>query len=191
MTCGIISAVNPFGELIAALEGAGLWSGIAEDHKRACIQALDSGDDVSWAAGGGWRADGEDLAEGQVGEWLGRMAVPLLDCGVELRVATVCGPWDEGSAGYSVSVNGTVLNLYTFSPDQPGLPATEDPWMDCTVEPAAEVNRLLAAAGSTRRVAVFWPGGNDGFCVLGEHSVLRRFCAGGPLPASRECIIPE
>jgi hypothetical protein len=185
-----MSAVTPFDELIAALDGAGLWSDVAEDHKRACIQALGSGDGVTWAAGGAWRADGEDLAEGEVEEWLGRMAVPLHDCGVELRVATVCGPYDQGSDGYSVSVNGTVLNLYTFSPHEPGLPATEDPWMDCTVEPAAEVNRLLAAAGSARRVALFWPGGNDGFSVLSEQSVLRRFCEDGPLSASGKCVIP-
>jgi hypothetical protein len=33
-----------------------------------------------------------------------------------------------------------------------------------------------------RRVAVFWPGGNDGFAVLGEESVLREF--------RWDCVIP-
>jgi hypothetical protein len=44
-------AVNPFEELISALEVAGLWLDIAEDHKRALMQALFSGEDVTWTAG--------------------------------------------------------------------------------------------------------------------------------------------
>jgi hypothetical protein len=185
-----MSAVTAFDRLIAALEGAGLWWDIAEDQKRASIQVLGSGEDVTWAAGGAWRADGEDLADGEVEAWLRRMAVPLNDCGLEFRVATVSSPFDQGSAGYSVSVNGTVLNLYTFSRDEPGVPATNDPCMDCSIEPAAEVNRLLEAAGSARRVALFWPGGNDGFSVLGEESVLRRVCEHGRSSGSWECVIP-
>lgn len=188
--CGIMTAVTPFEVLLYALEGAGLWSGTSEDQKRALIRALDSGEDVTWTAGGAWRADGEDLADGNVEAWLGNMAGPLNDCGVELRVATVSGPFEEGSAGYSVRVNGTTLHLYAFAEDEPGVPATEDPWMDCSVEPAAEVNRLLEAAGSSRRVALFWPGGNDGFSVLGEESVLRRTCAGAAASGSWDCVIP-
>lgn len=60
-------AVTPFEELISALEDAGLWSDIAEDRKCALVRALCSGEDVMWTAGGAWRADGEDLADGEVG----------------------------------------------------------------------------------------------------------------------------
>ncbi|WP_432825374.1 hypothetical protein [Dactylosporangium sp. CA-092794] len=169
--------MTAFEDLLDALDDAGLWSHLPEDHKRAAQRALASGDGVTWPAGGAWRADGEDLAEGDVEAWLGSMAGPLHDCGVDLRVATVIGPWDAGSAGYSVCVNGTTLDLYTFVEGEPARPATEDPWMDCSVRPAAEVNRLLEAAGSSRRVALFWPGGNDGFAVLGEGRVLRRISA--------------
>jgi hypothetical protein len=185
-----MSAVTVFDQLIAALEAAGLWRDIAEDQRRASIRALGSGADVTWAAGGAWRADGEDLADGEVEEWLRRMTVPLHDCGLELLVATVAGPSDQGSAGYSVSVNGMVLVLYTFRGDEPGVPATTDPWLDCSVQPAAVVNRLLDAAGSARRIALFWPGGNDGFSVLGEESALRRVCEQGDLSGSWECVIP-
>jgi hypothetical protein len=184
-----MSAVTVFDQLIAALEDAGLWSDIAADQKRASIQALGSGEDVTWTAGGAWFADGEDLADGEVEAWLRRMAVPLNDCGLKLRIATVSGPFDQGSAGYSVSVNGTLLNLYTFSQDEPGVPATNDPWTDCSIEPAAEVNRLLDVVGSARRVALFWPGGNDGFSVLGEESVLQRVCEYGRSSGSWECVI--
>jgi hypothetical protein len=183
-------AVTPFEELISALEAAGLWWDIAEDHKRGLMQALFSGADVTWTAGGAWRADGEDLADGQVEAWLGGMAAALNDCGVELHLATVIGPFDEGSAGYAVAVNGTPLYLYMYAADEPEVPATDDPWMDCSADPAAEVNRLLEVAGSSRRLALFWPGGNDGFSVLGEESVLRRAGERGLTSGSWDCVIP-
>jgi hypothetical protein len=41
-------------------------SDIAEDHTRALMRALLSGEDVTWTAGGAWRTDGEDLADGDV-----------------------------------------------------------------------------------------------------------------------------
>lgn len=185
-----MTAVTPFEELLYTLEGAGLWSDVSEDQRRALTQALNSGEDVTWTAGGAWRADGEDLADGEVEAWLGSMAGSLNDCGVELRVDTASDPFEEGSVGYSVTVNGTTLSLYTFADDEPGVPATEDPWMDCSVEPAAQVNRLLEAAGSSRRVALFWPGGNDGFSVLGEESVLRRTVGGAVASGPRDWVIP-
>jgi hypothetical protein len=40
-----------------------------------------------------------------------------------------------------------------------------DPWMDCTVKPLGLANRLLDEAGSSDRVALFCPGGNDGLAV--------------------------
>jgi hypothetical protein len=76
---GIMSAVTSFEELLYALEGAGLWSDVSEERKRALTQALNSGEDMAWTAGGAWRADGEDLADGDVGAWLahGRSAKRL------------------------------------------------------------------------------------------------------------------
>lgn len=185
-----MAAVTPYDELLDALDHAGLWSGTPEDQKRVLLQALRSGEDVSWTAGGAWRADGEDLAEGEVEGWLGNMVQPLRDCGIDLRVETATSPYDEGPAGYAVTMNGTTLDLYSFVEGEPGLPATADPWMDCTVEPAAEVNRLLEAAGGSHRLALFWPGGNDGFAVLGEGSVLRRTRTAGESTGSWDCLIP-
>ena len=63
--------------------------GIAGRHQRALRQALFAGEDVTWTAGGAWRADGEDLAGGDVEAWLGGMAAPLDDCGIELHLVTV------------------------------------------------------------------------------------------------------
>jgi hypothetical protein len=114
-----------------------------------------------------------------------------------MTVALICmwlrspDPHDEGSTGYSVAVNGRTLHLYTFATDEPGLPATEDPWMDCSIEPAAEVNRLLAMVASSRRLALFWPGSNDGLSVLGEEGVLRRVGERGLTSGSWDCVIPS
>lgn len=184
-------AVTVFENFVSALAEAGLWSHIAADHTRALRQALLSGRDVTWTAGGAWRADGEDLADGDVEAWLGSMVGALNDCGVDLCLATVTGPHDEGSTGYSVTVNGRSLYLYSFTAGAPGLPATEDPWMDCSITPAAEVNRLLATVGSSRRLALFWPGGNDGLSVLGEEGVLRRVGERGSTSGFWDCVIPS
>jgi hypothetical protein len=90
-----------------------------------------------------------------------------------------------------VDINGHTLTLYAMDPSEPGLPLCEDPWMDCTIKPAAVVNHLLSGGRSTHRLALFWPGGNDGFAVLGPEPVLR---AAGQSPRNRrnrwEFIIP-
>jgi hypothetical protein len=183
-------AMTPFEELLGSLDAAGLWANVPGHAKGALVSKLSAAEDATWAAGGAWRADGEDLAEGDVEAWLGRMANALHDCGVEIRADTVSGPYDESSIGYTVAVNGTTLSLYRFDEEDPRTPTTVDPWMDCTVLPAAEVNRLLEVAGSACRLAIFWPGGNDGFAVLGEESVLRRAGRGGGATAGWDCIIP-
>jgi hypothetical protein len=123
--------------------------------------------------GGAWRADGEDLAEGDVEDWLCGMTEPLSDCGVQLVVTTCSSPFDDRLDSYAVKVNGETLSLYAVDPADPRRPLCFDPWLECTIGPAAEVNRLLLAAGSDCRIAVFWPGSNDGFSVLGPESVLR------------------
>jgi hypothetical protein len=159
------ATVTGYEELIAALDQAGLWANVDTDSKEQAAQSARSGESVTWRCGGASAAYGEDLAEGTV--------VLLSDCGVSLQVTTLSGPWDEGSAGYTVEVNDHTLTLYTVDPSEPNLPTSEDPWMDCTTKPAALVNRLLEAAGSGNRLALFWPGGNDGFAVLGPERVCR------------------
>jgi hypothetical protein len=48
-----------------------------------------------------------------------------------------------------VRVKGRDVVLYDHDPDERDLPATEDPWMGCTVMPAAAINRLLETAEVT------------------------------------------
>ena len=166
-------AVNPFEQLLRGLEGAGLWRDVSADRTSALLRGLMAGQDAMWSSGGAWSADGEDLADGEVEDWLRGMTEPLSDCGVHLVVTTCSSPYDHRLDSYTVKVNGETLDLYFFDPADSTLPLAYDPWLDCTIKPAAEVNRLLLAAGSDCRLAVFWPGGNDGFSVLGPESVLR------------------
>gem|GEM_PF-3615418 len=61
----------------------------------------------------------------------------------------------------------------------------EDPWTDCALKPAAEVDRLLGAAGGDRLLGLRRPGGNDGFAVLGP-----RTCCAGPQPRAATAPSP-
>ncbi|WP_203922658.1 hypothetical protein [Rugosimonospora africana] len=173
------SEAHHFEDLLHALDSAGLWNGVADDERTAIVETLMTSDEpeATWTAGGFWRADGEDLSKGDVEAWLTGMTKALADCGVDLRVSTVFSPGDPASTGYAVAINGVMLNLYDFAPDNLRVPASYDPWTDCSIIPAAEVNRLLVNAESDRRLALVWPGSQDGFSVLGHMEVLQRAAA--------------
>lgn len=163
--------VTTFERLLRELDSAGLWRATPGMYQ-IVASTRTTEDNAIWFGGGAWRADGEDLAEGDVEMWLSDMTRSLAECGVQLAVATVRRPLDEQSTGYTVRINGRDLVLYDFDPEEKDLPATEDPWMDCTVLPAAAINQLLRLAGSDCRVALFWPGGNDGISVVAPAAVL-------------------
>jgi len=182
--------VDLFEHLLRSLQAAGLWRGVAPDRTAEIVRGLMSGRDVTWPSGGAWRADGEDLAEGDVEDWLRGMARPLADCGVHLTVSTGSSPRDGHADTYAVTVNGRTVDLYRVDGASGRVPLSFDPWLDCTVEPASEVNRLLRAAGTDHRLALFWPGGNDGFSVLGPANVLRRAAASSPDLAA-DFLLPQ
>lgn len=167
----MLCAMTTFEGLLLDFEAAGMWRGIPGGYQ-IVSSTLTTEDIAIWFGGGIWRADGEDLAEGDVEMWLTEMIGALAECGVRLDVATIRWPLDEQSTGYTVRINGKDIALYDHDPNERNLPATEDPWMDCTVMPAAAINRLLEAAGSDRRLGLFWPGGNDGISVLAPREVL-------------------
>lgn len=151
----------PFADVSNALEAAGLWDDLDLDErnrKKADVAAggwpLDSGAEGSnW-----WFADGEELAEGGIEEWLRSMADALQAEGVVLFVSTVHAP--ASSVGYTVEVNGTPIEIYSSE----GFTATA--WEDATLRPLAEVNRLLADAQSLKRIGVLYAGGNEGIAHL-------------------------
>jgi hypothetical protein len=135
----------------------------------------------------GWPADGEDLAEGEVETLLTSMTAELAERGVRLHVTTSESPHKSGSAGYAVLINGKAIHLYRLDPEQPSTPLSDDPWLDCTIQPMGRVNELLAEAGSADRVAVFEPGGNDGFAILASPAVLGVLRA-APAPDERPVV---
>jgi hypothetical protein len=124
---------------------------------------------ITWSGGGIWMADSEDLSDNMLEHWLAAMAPALAEQGVGLDVEVIHGGY--GAPSYEVRINGELLHLYDL--DEDGVPSTEDPWMDCTVEPTRVVNHLLAAAESNRRLVLMWPGGNDCLAALAAPEVLR------------------
>ena len=159
--------VDAWKKLAADLDTAGFW-GRASDAERQRLR-----DEV--AAGAppfegmeavGWLVDGEDLAEGEVESLLQTLSPALAERGVDLTVETVEGPWDDGSSGYKVRINGIEVDLYRFDPNEPNVPLSADPWTDCTLKPLAVINRLLAEGGADERIVVISPGGNDGMAFL-------------------------
>jgi hypothetical protein len=133
---------------------------------------LTGGEDLTRADDGAWWVDGEDLAEGEVEQWLARLAPALLGCGAAVDGATAESPHQEESRGYEVTLGGERVRLFGWADGEPGVPDTDDPWRDCTVLPAAALNRRLAAAGSSRRLGLLAPGANDGLAVLADPAAL-------------------
>lgn len=63
------------------------------------------------------------------------MTVPIRACGVALDVVTEVGPHTVGTERYEVSINGETHVLYDIDLDEPGVPTSDDPWMDCAIGP--------------------------------------------------------
>ena len=175
--------VDAWKKFAADLDTAGFW-GRTSDAERQRLR-----DEVAVGASPfegmeavGWLVDGEDLAEGEVESLLQEFAPALADRGVHLAVETVEGPWDDGSSGYKIRINGIEVDLYRFEPNEPNVPLSDDPWTDCTLKPLAVINALLAEGGVDERIVVISPGGNDGrafllpleaVAVLSESPVIR------------------
>jgi hypothetical protein len=160
-------AENAWQRLAADLDAAGFWADMAvADRERLRATVAAGGSPFSGLEEAGWLVDGEELADGSIEQLLNEMSPALAERGVELLVETIEGPWDDGSGGYKLRINGVDVDLYRFDPDEPKLPLAEDPWTDCTFRPLAVVNRLLADAGARERIAVVSPGANDGMAYL-------------------------
>ena len=154
-------------ELAAALAAAGFWADVpGRDAARQRAEVAAGTSPLTGLYDRGWMADGEDLAEGDVEELLLSMTDALRRCGVSLTVESVRKPGDDDGTGYTLRINGRLLDLIGFDPADPRMPLAADPWMDCTVKPLGRVNGLLEEAGSRHRVAVLNAGGNDGLAVL-------------------------
>jgi hypothetical protein len=177
--------------LTTALAAAGLWAGLpSRDGARLRGAVAAGASPVTGLAERGWQADGEDLAEGDVEDLLRSMTDALQRRGVSLAVESVRSPRDDGSTGYTVRINGELLDLFDYDPAEPRMPRSADPWMDCTVKPLGLVNRLLDEAGSPDRVAVFYAGGNDGLAVLLPLQAIQLLAGSELIPERDRPVVP-
>lgn len=155
---GDVPSGPPFDEVADALDAAGLWEHLSQEDRSRRKADVGAGgwplDDLpNW-----WFADGEDLAEGGVEDWLRTMADALQTESVTLVVETLHGPDD--ASGYAVRINGAPVEIY------PRGGATATSWEDATLRPLATVNKLLAEARSRKRFGVLYAGGNEGIAHL-------------------------
>jgi hypothetical protein len=142
--------------LAGRLRESGLWSEQPAAVREQNLRAV---------AGGGYPfglpgceefeffADGEDLAEGGVEEFLETLRGPLMRFGINLEVSSVAdGP------GYPVMINGRRCVV---------LDDADDPdWLAATVRPLAVVNALLDEAHASHRMYLLYAGGNEGIALL-------------------------
>ncbi|MFI5912564.1 hypothetical protein [Dactylosporangium sp. NPDC051541] len=105
-------------------------------------------------------ADGENLAEQGVEEFLTDLAPALQRHGVALQVETVALPETDGDE-YAVAINGR--RCLVWGPDDWTYGR---PWYTSTTRPLAIVNDLLAEAGAAVRVFTLHTGGNEGIAFI-------------------------
>jgi hypothetical protein len=167
------TASNPGGqkltgaELATQLDSLGLWRDLGEAKRNEARNAV-AGGAHPWsteiAPSVQFVADGEDLAEEGLEDFLKEVAPAVMTLGVELEVTSELTDSGEDSR-YAVTINGKSVEIYN------GLDAFERtdesfPWYAANVRPLARVNELLAEAGAKERFFVLYPGTNDGSALL-------------------------
>lgn len=131
-------------------------------------------------------ADGEDLAEEFVEEWLACMAPALEHYGLPLTVETVESSRlserhaDEGD--YILMINGIRCQIWEGAEWDYDAEPPWDPWLVATLRPLAVINTLLATSGSTVRAHVMNAGGNDGVAILIDPKVVEAMRHSGDYP---------
>jgi hypothetical protein len=113
-------------------------------------------------------ADGEELAEDGVEEFINDIAPFVAQFGVQLHVSTAT---DNSDGEYAVVINGKRVELYI---DSLSINRSDDsfPWYAATVRPLAEVNRLLSAEGADVRFFTLYAGANDGIALLLDPEIV-------------------
>ena len=138
-------------------------------------------------------ADGEDLAEEFVEEWLACMAPALEHYGLPLTVETVDSSrlserlGNEGD--YILMINGIRCQIWEGAEWDYDAEPPWNPWLVATLRPLAVINTLLAACGSTVRAHVMNAGGNDGVAILIDPRVVEAMRHSGEYPESAIPVI--
>jgi hypothetical protein len=145
--------------LAARLADAGLWAHLPEERQAVEALKVTVGGYPLWSVTEGREvaADGEELAEGGVAEFLESLNPALAPFGVSLAVRGC--PDDAGD--YAVDINGRMCTVLTRDEA-----AQARSWFLATVRPLKLVNSLLDEAGADIQVFTLLAGGNDGMAIL-------------------------
>lgn len=133
-------------------------------------------------------ADGEDLAEEFVEEWLACMAAALEHYGLTLTVETITSSriedrrFDQGD--YILMINGVRCQIWQRAEWDDDAEPYWNPWLATTLRPLAVINTLLADTGSTIRAHVMNAGGNDGVVILIDPAIVEAMRECGRYPDS-------
>jgi hypothetical protein len=157
-------------ELAGELERLGVWRSLPAAERDQQIKLLLEGTyllNLDVFADVHFNADGEEMAEGRVEEFLMNMAPRLREFGLPLEVDGPGYP-ERDDVDYVVRINGR--ECLVWRADE----WTDDhwPWFEATVRPFAVVNDLLEAASVPVRVFTLYTGGNDAFALLLDPAVV-------------------
>jgi len=165
-------------QLAVALDASDLWRDVDDETRKAARTQVAHGEYLfnldlldSYVVS----ADGEDLAEGGVEEFLSELSPLVAREGVDLQVQRLLDPYADIPADrYVVEINEEPCLIWTKEDA-----VYEDLWGQATLRPLARVNELLAAAGSRRRMFTLYGGGNEGLAYLLDPDVIAIVRASG------------
>jgi hypothetical protein len=155
------------------MENLGLWRYL-DVAERAAAHSLVAAGEHPWATemapSVSFFADGENLAEDGVEEFLTEIAPALETLGVILEVSSET-PDQNPTGRYAVTINGHEVEIYN------GLDAFNRhddsfPWFAAQIRPLARINELLSEAGATERFFLLYPGENDSIALLIDPNIV-------------------
>jgi hypothetical protein len=107
-------------------------------------------------------ADGEELAEGGVQDFLKEITPGLTRWGLTLDVQVTSDPYEAGAdIDYVLDINGVQCTVWTREEIE-----SDDLWYQATIRPLKVINRLLAGIGTDARVFTLHTGANDGMALI-------------------------
>ncbi len=155
-------------ELAIRLRELGLWRDLSDDIVQANVDAVAAGGhpwSTEMAETVQFMADGEELAEGGVEEFLEQVAPVMATHGVTLEFETRC---DSPEEGYVIDINGVPVEMWG-----PNAWENDSTWTTATVRPLERLNALLHEVGSELRFHSLYTGANDGIAMLIDPEIVR------------------
>ncbi|MGI5170343.1 hypothetical protein ACQEU3_38925 [Spirillospora sp. CA-253888] len=108
-----------------------------------------------------FNADGEELAEGGVQDWLAEIAPGLERHGLTLDMRVLADPYQAEGDDYVLEINGHRCPIWTEREM-----GRRDLWGVATARPVTVINTLLAVSGTPVRAYLLHEGGNEGMLLL-------------------------